>query len=242
MRWHLLVSAGAVALLANGAFAADLALPTHKAPPPPAFTWTGCYVGLHAGGDFGQSKWSDRAGDFIVGTTVGVNTQGAIGGGQAGCNYQLNDNFVVGVEAEIWGSGLEGTTSVSLNTGNGSRAQFKTWSDAAGDVALRAGYAIDRTLIFGKVGLAEAQYDYRTTFINTPLPAPLLTAGATHTGLLLGVGVEYALDMHWSLKGEYDYIDYGSESAEFYYKGVAEFPASFKNEENVLKVGANYRF
>jgi outer membrane immunogenic protein len=242
MRWHLLVSAGAVALLANGAFAADLALPTHKAPPPPAFTWTGCYVGLHAGGDFGQSKWSDRAGDFIVGTTVGVNTQGAIGGGQAGCNYQMSNSFVVGVEAEIWGSDLEGSRSIGFGAPIPQPiAQFKTWSDAAGDVALRAGYAIDRTLIFGKVGVAEAQYRYRLSFANAPLPAPE-TASATHTGLLLGLGVEYALDMHWSLKGEYDYIDYGSKSAEFYYQGIAEFPASFKNEENVLKVGANYRF
>jgi outer membrane immunogenic protein len=56
MREQLSISIGALAFLASGAFAADLPLPTHKAPPPPVFTWTGCYVGLHAGGDFGRSN------------------------------------------------------------------------------------------------------------------------------------------------------------------------------------------
>jgi outer membrane immunogenic protein len=239
MRWHLLVSAGAFAVLANGAFAADLALPTLKAPPPPpAFTWTGCYVGVHAGGDFGQSKWTEPGDFYGFAAAVSMNTAGAIGGGQAGCNYQLNDNFVVGAEAEIWGSALEGSTSVSGAAS--SSAQFKTWSHAAGDVALRAGYAIDRTLIFGKVGLAEAQYDYALNFTNAPIPN--YTASATHTGLLLGLGVEYALDMHWSLKGEYDYINYGSKSATLNSAHGAPLFATFENEENVLKVGANYRF
>ncbi len=239
MRWHLLVSAGAFAVLANGAFAADLAPPTHKAPPrPPVFTWTGCYVGVHAGGDFGQSKWAEPGDFYGFAASVGMNATGALGGGQAGCNYQLNDNFVVGAEAEIWGSELEGSTSVS--GGASSSAQFKTGSHAAGDVALRAGYAIDRTLIFGKVGLAEAQYDYRLNFRNAPIPN--YTASATPTGLLLGLGVEYALDMHWSLKGEYDYINYGSKSATLSSPNGAPLFASFKNEENVLKVGANYRF
>ncbi len=199
---------------------------------------SGCYVGLQAGGDFGHSKWTEPGDFYGFAAAVGINTAGAIGGGQIGCNYQLNDNFVFGAEAEIWGSGLEGSTSVS--GGASSSAQFKTSSGVAGDVALRAGYAIDRTLIFGKVGLAEAQYDYRLNFTNAPIPN--YAASANPTGLLLGLGVEYALDMHWSLKGEYDYINYGSKSATLSSPNGAPLFASFKNEENVLKVGANYRF
>ena len=59
MRKHLLTSAAVLAFSTCAAFASDL--PTHKAPPPPppppVFIWTGCYVGLHAGGDFGHSEW-----------------------------------------------------------------------------------------------------------------------------------------------------------------------------------------
>jgi outer membrane immunogenic protein len=238
----LFASAGAFALLANGAFAADLSPPTRKAPPPPVFTWTGCYVGVHAGGDFGQSKWTDPTGttdNFYAASAVAMNTARVIGGGQAGCNYQMSNSFVVGVEAEIWGSDLEGSRSIGFGAPIPQPiAQFKTWSDAAGDVALRAGYAIDRTLIFGKVGVAMADYQYNITY-----PSGLGdSANATHTGLLLGLGVEYALDMHWSIKGEYDYIDWGDGTSTFSGAGPPAFPASFKNEENIVKAGVNYRF
>jgi opacity protein-like surface antigen len=42
---------GIAAIVASGsAFAADLDLPTHRAPPPPsAFGWTGFYAGGYAG-------------------------------------------------------------------------------------------------------------------------------------------------------------------------------------------------
>lgn len=237
MRKQLLVSTAVLALSAGAAFASDL--PTHKSPPPPApapvaaFTWTGCYVGLHAGGDFGHSKWTDE-----FGNTLGMNTAGAIGGGQIGCNYEVN-NFVVGAEGELWGSGLAGSTSRTIDGEGVYTDTYKTRSDFAGDIAVRAGYAIDRTLIFGKVGVAMADYKYTIDYSAT---GERDTANATHTGLLLGLGLEYALDAHWSVKGEYDYIDYGSKSANFKYAGVTDFSASFKNEENILKVGVNYRF
>jgi outer membrane immunogenic protein len=237
MRKHLLTSAAVLALSAGAAFASDL--PTHKAPPPPppapVFSWTGCYVGLHAGGDFGRSEWTDQAG-----FKVGMNTEGAIGGGQVGCNYQMNNNFVIGGEAEIWGSGLAGSTSRTTDGEGAHTDTFKTRSDVAGDLALRGGYAIDRTLIFGKVGVAVAEYNYKYDDAINSTPYDY-TANATHTGLLLGLGVEYALDMHWSIKGEYDYIDWGDGTSTFS-GGVAPFSASFKNEENIVKAGVNYRF
>jgi outer membrane immunogenic protein len=235
MRKHLLTSAAVLALSAGAAFASDL--PTHKAPPPPppppVFTWTGCYVGLHAGGDFGHSDWT-----FPNGYEIGMNTEGAIGGGQVGCNYQMNNNFVVGGEGEIWGSGLAGSTSVADGEGVD---RFKTRSDFAGDVALRGGYALDRLLFFGKVGLAMAQYQYKTTYTDG-IFSESWSANATHTGLLLGLGLEYALDMHWSIKGEYDYIDWGDGSSTFTGPSGGPGNTSFKNEENILKAGVNYRF
>jgi outer membrane immunogenic protein len=238
MRKHLLTSAAVLALSAGAAFASDL--PTHKAPPPPppppVFSWTGCYVGLHAGGDFGHSDWK-----FQSGYEVGMNTEGAIGGGQVGCNYQMNNNFVVGGEAEIWGSGLAGSTSMPVPDSEGIY-NFKTRSDFAGDVALRGGYAVDRLLLFGKVGVAMAEYQYRITDSDVGFLTGSWSANATHTGLLLGLGVEYALDMHWSIKGEYDYIDWGDGSSTFTGSSGGPGNTSFKNEENILKAGVNYRF
>lgn len=228
----LLLSAATLLSLSGAAFAADL--PSKKAPAlapvavAPAFSWTGCYVGAHIGGDFGHSRWDQQ----FSPTPVGMSTSGVIAGGQIGCNYQMNQ-FVVGVEGELWGSTLSGSTLIG---GEG----FHTSSRIAGDVAIRGGYAIDHTLLFAKVGVAMAKYKYRTDNIGG---SNITSFGrATHTGLLLGLGAEYAIDAHWSLKAEYDFITYGRKNASMLVGTSVDNTASIKNTENLFKVGVNYRF
>jgi outer membrane immunogenic protein len=69
---------GIVALIAlmSPAASADLRLPVYKAAPPadPAWTWTGCYAGGHAGSLWSKQQWTNRTpgGDFsepVVGRT-----------------------------------------------------------------------------------------------------------------------------------------------------------------------------
>ena len=89
------------ALVAGPAMAADLGLPALKAPPPlaPAYSWTGCYLGVQGGGGFMHDSFVDNSDDPIF------HGGGAIAGGQAGCNYQIQ-NIVLGIEGEGWWSGL----------------------------------------------------------------------------------------------------------------------------------------
>ena len=234
MRNTLLISTAALALSAAGAFAAP-------APPPvpmPVFSWTGCYVGVSAGGDFGNSAWTDIPGHSWGGTNkVSYGTAGAIAGGQAGCNYQMQ-NFVIGVEGDLWWSGLQG--SKRLLGGEGGPYGFKTQSNFAGDLAARLGFAVDRTLFYGKIGAAWADYKFTETYdsINSPD-----TGRSTYSGLLLGVGIEYAIDMHWSIKGEYDYINYGGKNIAMYKSGGGyDYSPRIVNSENIFKIGANYHF
>ncbi len=224
MRNQLLTSAALLTISAGSAFAA-----------PPAFSWTGCYVGLHAGGDWGNSTWTPAA-PFSVVPSASMDANGAIGGAQAGCNYQAQ-SFVLGVEGEVWGSGLTGSTSFADYEGT---ETLKTTSDFGGDVAARFGYAIDRALIFGKIGVASADYRFTDTFADIEGFTEAASGRAAYTGLLLGVGVEYALDAHWSVKGEYDYINYGSKNVAM--TGNFDYIAAIRNTENIVKVGANYRF
>ena len=141
------------------------------------------------------------------------------------------NQFVVGVKGELWGSSLNGSTMIG---GEG----FHTSSRVAGDIAIRGGYAIDHTLLFAKVGVAMAKYKYRTDNTNGNPPS---FGRATHTGLLLGLGAEYAIDMHWSVKAEYDFITYGRKNYDFTH-GTFVSNRSSKNTENLFKVGVNYRF
>lgn len=45
-------------------------------------------------------------------TSDAADINGVIGGGQIGYNYQLNPNYVAGVEADIQGSGEQGSDTV----------------------------------------------------------------------------------------------------------------------------------
>src|ERR1700733_12295384 len=107
MRKLLLASASAV-VIAGAANAADMPMKA-PAPPPAAFSWTGCYVGGHVGWGWGRSTFRDHSTENIVATnpsgtsvnisqglidsfshqrTAGVDQSGGIFGGQLGCDYQ----------------------------------------------------------------------------------------------------------------------------------------------------------
>ena len=65
-----LVATAALIALASPAIAADMRLPLYKAPPPvvPAWSWTSCFLGGHAGGLWATQKdWIVRTpgGDFF---------------------------------------------------------------------------------------------------------------------------------------------------------------------------------
>ena len=174
MKAQFLASAALATLAASSALAAPAPLVMA------AFTWTGCYVGVHAGLDWGASHWSAN------GNSANIDTNGAIGGAQAGCNYQVQ-NFVLGAEGEIWGSGLTGSTTFDTE---GTETTLKASSDIAGDLAARFGYAFDRALIFGKIGMAWAHYKFSDSISFDGEGGPKIetaTGAATYTGLLLGL-------------------------------------------------------
>ena len=86
---------------------------------------------------------------------------------------------------------------------------------------------------------------YPITDIKVPAPAGVGsdTGSGDYSGLLLGVGAEYALDAHWSVKGEYDYINYGSKNIPMYtVTGVYDYTPKISNIENIVKAAVSYRF
>src|SRR5215831_10680423 len=71
--------------------------PVYRAPPviPVGYYWTGFYVGAHVG-----AGWSGDG--------------GFLGGGQVGFNYQINPQWVVGVEADIAGTTIKDGVNASF--------------------------------------------------------------------------------------------------------------------------------
>jgi outer membrane immunogenic protein len=223
---------GLAALIAAPAVAADLAV---KAPfvPPPVFSWTGCYIGVHLGAGWQTSDYT---------TQVAASGVGAVGGAQAGCNLQVRQ-FVIGLEGEFWGSTLYDRNFFSDAFGSSDELSRNRW-DAT--FAARAGIAFDRAFVYGKAGLAVGKFDYST---DRAFPNTTERGSAVIAGVLIGVGFEYALTDNWTAKFEYDYIDFGNKIVNFTDVNcnggvcVTTTPSfTVKERKQIAKIGVNYKF
>jgi opacity protein-like surface antigen len=217
----LILAGAALASLSIPALAADVPV---KAPPVPVpvFTWTSCYLGMHAGGGWARKDVTDPVGlvqDSFAGqpVTTGVTTtqaspSGAVIGGQFGCDYQFAPNWVVGVEGAASGGTLKGSTTVGLPLGDvGDSALVTARTDFLGSVTARLGYAVDRWLLYVRGGAAWAGDKYTVT-------GALVGTGFGFEGLdwrpgwTVGAGVEWAFSGNWSARLEYDYYGLGTRT------------------------------
>lgn len=231
---HLLLSTVALAALAGSAFAADL--PSRKeAPvyvaPTPAFSWTGFYVGADIGGSFGSTKLNNS---FSGWNSHSVDTSGVLGGGYVGYNYQLNQNFVLGVEGDFQGT----SNSQSSTFYNGSSAWTQKSSlDWLASINGRLGVSYDRALFYAIGGAAWGQGTaslYSTALFSTA------SKNSNLSGYDVGGGVEYAFTPNWVGRVEYRYYDFGNYN--YTNTAAALTPFRLQTSVNTFRVGLAYLF
>jgi outer membrane immunogenic protein len=222
MKRLFLVAVGLIALMGSAA-AADLPPgpgPYYKAPPflPPAYNWSGFYLGVNGGGAFGSSTW-DSAGGF--------NMTGGLVGGTLGYNYQIGP-AVLGVEGDIDWSRVSGSTTTPACPGG-----CTTNDSWLSTVRARLGYAADRFMPYVTGGAAFGN-------INASTPG-LPGASATNAGWTIGAGLEFAIAGHWTAKAEYLYVDLGNfNCGAGCSAGAVTDNVSFT--ANIIRGGINYRF
>ncbi|HET7851091.1 MAG TPA: outer membrane protein [Pseudolabrys sp.] len=257
MKRQLLVSTAVGLVMAPPVFAADVPVKAPAAAPVSYFSWAGPYVGLHAG-----YAWSADPG---VGCTVSppgsqsacmdggvflgapdVNTKGFMGGLQLGYNWQVSNNWVFGIETDFSGMDVHDAAHFATTDPNYANAQVASRYDWLGTVRGRAGFAMDRTLIYATGGFAYARLSQSYFDGN---PAHSASASGVRTGWTVGAGLQYALDQNWSVKGEYLYVNLQNTNlTSVLDAGVPGFapPTTtsfhFKNDLNIVRVGLNYRF
>jgi outer membrane immunogenic protein len=248
-----------VAAAAGQAAAADMPLkaPVYKAPAY-AYSWSGCYFGGNVGGGLGN-RTGDRevinvnnatiAAGIGVPTTLGTGSNGVIGGGQIGCNYQTGA-FVLGVETDFQGSGIRGSSTVNSPSINGADPTLATGSEQVGwfgTVRARFGFTpTSNLLLYGTAGLAYGRVSDSATLLFIP-SADGNYAGAangTRAGWTAGAGAEYAFAANWSVKLEYLYVDLDPTTVRMFdpTRPGQFFDYRFQHHDNIVRAGLNYRF
>ena len=194
-------------LVAPGvADAADLPL---KAPPAEqTHNWTGCYLGVEAGGGWERTQPVAVAGPAaIVGHSVTnpFSVTGALYGGTVGCNYQIS-NFVVGVENDMsWSTVAGGGPDIPPFTSGTGTTIRENWIDT---LRGRAGIAFDRFLLYATGGAALSDASVGVCRLSCS------TDTQTRLGWSAGLGAEFVVwnaDGHSvTLKLEYLHADFGN--------------------------------
>jgi outer membrane immunogenic protein len=228
---RFLVASALVCAAGGTAFAADLpntkAPPVYAPPPPPAFTWSGLYIGGQVGYQWGNTSPTL----FTAGGPVGLpssSESGIVGGGHVGYNFQFSQ-FVFGVEGDVDGASYNGGNASGL-VGYTSREPVEA------SIRGRVGYAWDRVLFYGTGGVAFG--DFHDTFTG---PGGFDSMWRERTGWTAGGGVEYAIDNNWSLRAEYRYTDFGRVN-DYLVASAPGDTASRRETDNRVQAGFSYKF
>jgi len=221
-----------------------------SAAPPVAmpFSWTGFYVGANIGGGWGTNHSANFAPNdpdsaalfgvgFMPGSTDGFAGRGALGGLQLGYNWQLNRNWLVGLEADFDLSGMNfsgvgNSPFIDVGFGPLSVTTMNVRVDWFSTIRARLGYLpMDNLLTYLTGGLAFGRIDssgnngflgsvteniggFGFLCAGSAVRATCLAGSSRSTaaGWTLGGGLEYAVSKNWTLKAEYLYVDLGNHT------------------------------
>ncbi|MBN9258599.1 MULTISPECIES: hypothetical protein [unclassified Mesorhizobium] len=258
MKSAFLAAAMLLAASSGAAFAADVALKASPEGTAPAHGWNGFYVGGNVG--YGWGGNTDVAGNGTISGPLGATISTAfadsqrqqplIGGAQIGYNYQISPQVVLGLEADIQGSGGDNSFSTPFSGIGCNRFECyslsgtATTSDARiewfGTVRGRVGVLINPDLLlFGTGGLAYGSVNSGNVTINAYDPHFAASFGPstssfgqrTKIGFAVGAGLEGRfsewLPANWTWKLEYMYVDLGSRDSS------TAFDASSSNPGNL---------
>jgi outer membrane immunogenic protein len=251
----------------TAASAADLPARTYTKAPvmvDPGYNWTGFYIGGNIGYSWGRSSdtssLTNGAGTVLFTSIDRSDLNGVVGGGQVGYNWQMQ-NWLLGLEADIQGTGERGSRAFTCPTGIctppfgvvavfpgppvpvSSLDQKLEWF---GTVRGRAGVLVSpKVLLYATGGLAYGGVKSSETIGLVPAG---FSNSDTRVGYTVGAGIEGVIGGNWTAKLEYLYVDLGRTSGSF----LTTIPAlgggfltsnySSRITDNVLRVGLNYKF
>jgi outer membrane immunogenic protein len=251
-------------LLASVAFvtpalAADVIYEEPPAPAPmveaaPMYNWSGFYVGGQAGVAFNRDSGAFSSDSTFAGGNDDGET-GFIGGGHVGYDYQFANNFVLGAVADLNYIDASSNSTFALTNNLGGTDTFGVDSDInyTGTVRAKAGYAMDRFMVYATGGLAYADIDDNrrggSTFIDGIGNGYNVSSStkSDDVGYAVGAGVDVLATQNVSFGLEYLYTDLGETKTRVNFDAVGagtDFSATSKSDLDYHSVmaKASYHF
>jgi outer membrane immunogenic protein len=257
----------------------------------PDYNWQGLYFGANAGYWWSPNRINTAGTPAFVSilfpegssaisnalATVGTNnfsnnTNGAIGGGQAGYNHLFKNKFLVGIDIGL-GSGNQSQSSPVEKTipvpdfpetyYYSSSITIKQSIDWLGTLQAKLGFLLRPSLtVYGLGGLAFGglSLQHSLTANESLGPDSYPTARAqqnlnkTRAGWVAGVGTQWMFRPHWSTKIEYSYYDLGTLSGNMNLNqmanigvspilwGSARIATASQFTAQAVRIGLNYHF
>jgi outer membrane immunogenic protein len=195
-------------------------------------TWTGFYLGAQVGGLW-QHANMDCCSNFGFTDHYSGSPSGIGGGGYGGYNFQVQ-NFVVGAEGDfnLTNASSNGDTFVPCCLVDPSTS----WNAS---LRARAGLIVhDRFLLFVTGGVAFTDFDLPAE-AGTGCSPDCNFASGTRVGYTVGAGGEMFVTDSLSVKAEYLYADYGSDSVQ-YATGSPDSRSTLTS--NTVRIGVGWHF
>jgi outer membrane immunogenic protein len=256
------VGALAAALSAGSAAAADLPVAAPVEPvfvPPVVYSWSGFYIGAHAGFAWGDHDddddfFDDDNGlfDLFDDDDDEDDDTSFVGGGQIGYNWQAGA-IVFGAEADLSWTNIENehgflfdefdVTGLFLGSGVSS---FSAEIDWLGTVRGTLGVAFDRFMIYATGGLAFANIvaEYSETFDPGAPGGPLTTLRASEDdtvwGWALGFGAQAMITPNLVAGIKYLYLSFDDDDFEFTRNGLT-FSQDVNFDVHVVRGELNWK-
>jgi len=209
----ILASSSVSALAADAVFQRDVVPSAPLSVTPDRYDWTGAYAGVTAGALI-KGKGISALKHFKDGSFVG--------GVHVGYNFQLEDNWVVGIEAE-------GNLMKAKKDG----VSLKNYAAAR----VRAGYAFDRFLPYVDGGVVVGRMEVASAGGVAMKEVKRKSEGRAHFGYTVGGGLEYALTDQVTTRVSYHYIDLKNRD---YTVGDASKAIGYKG--HVIGAGLSVKF
>jgi len=224
----------------SSAYAADFSLKDTPFAVVP-WNWGGFYAGWTAGYGAVDSTNFVSYNDNNPHGTATNNADGVMLGGTIGYNWMYTPNWVLGVEADMSWSQLEGTQHQYIYDGH-------DWSgglDGFGTIRGRLGYAMGPNLVYATAGIAFLHSNEVVVGNNAN---ETNFAYGWYTGYVVGLGVEHAFTERLSGKIEYLYASgFGDTTGHTgTVNGYSNDPAQYYRHTlsnlDIIRVGVNYKF